>query len=413
MFNKLNNNNKKKAVRITFNEISKTAIDKALKNEKNIDIEYVQAYLSRICLDKKMGYGLSNFLRKTAKLSSAGRVQSVVLKLVYDRQKDIDTFVPKTTYRIVPTISGIDLSHSKTHNDRGLFDFEKLEFSDEEKAKQYVKDFLFENKFKMFHVSESKQKISNAPVCFKTSTAQETLIQQLKINSKTAESILQKLYQLGLISYPRTDSTRMSPDFCEEALAFVKKNFGDLANEGVSNKKGSKGKQDAHECIRVTHLEDTFDTLTGLDEKHIDAYKIIYDRTIIQFMKPVISESRIFSFINNKDEFICNDEEVLDQGYLIYLKKEKANKNVNFDVDNIYEADNFDDLLKKSTTVPPKLFKQTSLIKKLEELGIGRPSTFASSVEVNNVRGYTKMDKNGIITITTDGIKAIETLTEV
>lgn len=235
------------------------------------------------------------------------------------------------------------------------------------------------------------------------------MIKELKINSKQAEKILQELYQGGYITYPRTDATRISQSFCDDAYNFVKSKWPHLANnEFKFNKKGS-GAQDAHEAIRVVHLEDNIgDGLTGWNQA---AYKIIYDHTIIQFMNPVISEITKYCFVNNNDEFTVDSKIIVDQGFNEYLNKNKDDQIINFELNKEYCSDNFDNMIKDSTSIPPAPFNQSSLIKELEKLGIGRPSTYASSVEINNQRGYTTKDSKDVLSTTSTGQTANSSLT--
>lgn len=410
IYNKLNVINRAKAERITFNEISPNAIKKAFTEPRQIDINYVNAYLARIALDKKIGYGLSKYLQQNAKLPSAGRVQSVVLKLIKEREDEINNFVPKTTYSFAPEINGVVLSHQKTYNDLGLFTNhlnKAFSFNELSEAKKYREQFLNENKFKLFYIGEATQKKTYPSKPFKTSTIQSELIKQLKINSKQAEKILQELYQQGYITYPRTDATRISQEFCNEAYNFVKAKYPNLANNEFKFNKSGGGAQDAHEAIRAVHLDELGD---ALDNELKIAYKIIYDQTIIQFMNPCVSEITEYCFINNKDEFSAKSEIILEQGFNEYLNKNKENKIVDFNLNAIYNADNYNEIIKSSTTTPPSPFNQASLIKELEKLGIGRPSTYASSVAVNNQRNYTKQDKKEVLSTTDEGKKANECL---
>ncbi|MDE5599595.1 MAG: hypothetical protein K2I49_01520, partial [Ureaplasma sp.] len=412
VYNKINKSNQWKIKRITFNEISSPAINYAIKHPKQIDINYVNSYLARIALDKKIGYGLSKFLQQTKNLPSAGRVQSIVLKLVKEREDEIEHFIPKTTYYFEPIINDdIVLSHFETENDDSLFtgDEEKLNFATLEETQDYQNKYLNKNEFELIEIGDKEYKKSYPSKPFKTSTIQAKLIDKLSITSKEAEKILQELYQLGLITYPRTDSTRISEVFCEQAYNFVKEKFPDLAsNEFQFNNKNSKGAQDAHEAIRVVHLEDL--NPNNLDHNQLETYKLIYENTIIQFMKPCETEQTTFKFKNNLDYFKCNSEIVINLGFNSYLNKDKKDRIINFELNNIYEASNFQNLIKSKTTKPPKPFTQSTLIKELEKLGIGRPSTYASSVEINNIREYTSVNKDEIVATTDKGRDANQSL---
>lgn len=408
IYNKLNSDNKNKAVRITFNEISSKAIAKAINEPRKIDIDYVNAYLARIALDKKIGYGLSKYLQQNINLKSAGRVQSVVLRLIADRINEIENFVPKTYYQISPIINNIELKHFKSDNDLNLFDYKDKPFcfNNLESATDYLNSYLT-NEFELIEIGEGKINYSYPSKPYKTSTIQSELIKKLKIKSKDAEAILQELYQKGYITYPRTDATRLSDDFCKEAYNFVLKTYPKLANNEFRFNKSGGGAQDAHEGIRVLHLDEFGNELNG--NARI-AYKIIYDHTIIQFMNPMITETTDYVFRNNLDYFKTNSEFVKELGFNEYLAKNKEDKIIEFNLNSKYNADNWDSIITSTTTKPPEYYNQASLIKKLEELGIGRPSTYASSVEVNHLRGYTQKDAKENILITNDGINANNSL---
>ncbi len=407
---RLTADNKKKAVRITFNEISANAIKKALNEVRNIDLDYVNAYLARIALDKKIGYGLSKFLQQNINLLSAGRVQSVVLKLIAERIEEIENFVPKTYYYISPIINKVKLKHFKSENDLNLFNYKDnpFSFNSLEDAINYLNSYL-KNEFKLINIGEGKINYSYPSSPFKTSTIQAKLIKELKIKSKEAESILQELYQKGYITYPRTDATRLSDEFCKEAFEYVKEKYPHLANNEFRFNKNGGGAQDAHEGIRVLHLTENGEGLVG---NHKKAYDIIYDHTIIQFMNPTITETTEYVFQNNLDYFKTNSEFVKDLGFNEYLNKNKEDKIVEFNLNQIYQADDYDSIIESTTTKPPDYYNQATLIKQLEKLGIGRPSTYASSVEVNHIRGYTKKDAKENILITESGINANNILAE-
>ncbi len=202
IYHKLTADNQAKAKRITFNEISKNAIKQALMIPKEIDVNYVNAYLARIALDKKVGYGLSRYLQQKAKLPSAGRVQSVVLKLIKEREDIINNFQPKTIYFFAPVIQGIELKHCNSHNSISYFNnhLEKpFTFLNKNDASNYQESFLNENQFKCFHISEPEQTLSWPSKPFETSTAQTELIKNLKINSKEAEKSYKNYIKVDIL----------------------------------------------------------------------------------------------------------------------------------------------------------------------------------------------------------------------
>lgn len=411
IFNKLSSTNKQKSKRITFNAITEELIKDALSKPRNIDTDYVNAYLSRIALDKKIGYGLSKYLQQKVNLPSAGRVQSVVLKLIVDRDEEIKNFSPKTSWKITPIINGVELKHFDSKNELDNFTNHndiKFSFNEEIEIKEYIDKFIDPKNFKLIKIEGDKEIKTYPPKPYKTSTIQAEIIKELKVNSKEAEKILQTLYQEGLITYPRTDSTRISNEFCQEGFNYVKTKYENIASNEFNFNKSGSGAQDAHEAIRVSHFEDN--DITKLNSNSKAVFEMIYERTIIQFMKPTISINSDYIFENNKDLFSTTSTRVIQQGFNEYLSKNKADKVLEFELEKVYSAEN--ELYKSSTTSAPKPYSQPSLIKELEKLGIGRPSTFASSVEINNTRKYTLMDSNEIIALSEDGKKADSSLRE-
>ncbi len=199
----------------------------------------------------------------------------------------------------------------------------------------------------------------------------------------------------------------MSEDFCLEAYEYVKAKYPDLANKEFRFNKTGGGAQDAHEAIRVVHLDELGD---NLQDRLKIAYQIIYERTIINFMNPCVIEKTKYSFINNKDEFCVEAKVVIDQGFNQYLQATKEDVVFEFKEDEIYEVENFDAMIKDSTSTPPSPFKQETLIAELKKLGIGRPSTYASSVAINQQRNYTSVSKKNIIMTTDSGVLAYNQL---
>ena len=401
---------KSKSKRITFNEISEKAIQKAIQSPREIDMDYVHAYFARVILDKKIGYGLSKFLRKSVDLKSAGRVQSPGLKLVYENHQIRENFNSISTYKIKLVILGVGFNHTSSVNEILVSD--DFKFNSIELAKKFITEYLPENSFICTEIN-IKEKYVSPLKPFETSTALNAISKALGVKVDVATSILQKLYEKGHTNYPRTDSTRFSEDFCLEGYEYVKNLFGDLSSNEFSFNKSGGGDQDAHEGIRVSHLDFTPENMEQEFEEDSlkKAYKIIYDNTIIQFMKKQKLETNEV-IIKNKDgnelfSFSFNKE--IFKGFNEYVKKEYS-ENYDFKVGDVYLVENFDDMSHLIKTQPPALYDSMSLVEKLKLLGVGRPSTFSSIIKSNEDRGYFVINEKGKLIITESGIIAIESL---
>lgn len=393
-----------KNCRIEFNEITKEAIKKAIKNPRNININIVDAQQARRVLDRLLGYQISPILwQKVRKGLSAGRVQSVTTKLICDREKDINAFIPKEYWTIE--------INAKTEDNKDIvFKFygkanEKLELENEEIVNDILKQI--ENKELIVEKIESKSRKKAAPKPFTTSVLQQEAANKLSFTTKKTMMIAQELYEgididgegtVGLISYIRTDSKRISEEAKEKSKEYILDELGNqyYKNASEDKKKGKDGKkvQDAHEAIRPTSVYRTPDSIkSSLSKDQFKLYNLIWRRFVASQM-----EDSVFDVLNVECKvgdfiFKATGSKMKFDGYTkIYNFTEREDKIL----PPIEEGDslNIEEFLpNQHFTQPPARYTEASLVKILEELGIGRPSTYAPTIATILNRGY--VEKQG------------------
>lgn len=408
--------------RIKFNEITKQAILAALDNKDDINASLVKSQLVRRLLDRLIGFLLSKFLQKKIKSKSAGRVQSVALKQVADLQKKIDDFVPEKYYLIKVEVANDLWFDLKTYKSKKIIvkneDTLNLLKSDVKSEPLYVNDVS-----KDIITKEVKQ---SPKVPFKTTTLIQTASSALGFTTKRTQIVAQSLYEgvkindkfTSLISYIRTDSTRLSNYFIEHGLDFVKNNYQEYCinkyiNRGTAKKQKVKI-QDAHEAIRIINFEMAPDTIEQyLTKDQYALYKLIYFHTLACFLKPPILLKKQVTLHLNDFGFLRNDYQLKYLGYWTVLG---TDKNLINDHKSTFDYD-FTNWKQKvltfnadeKITKPPALFTETTLIKKMDNLGIGRPSTYGRIIERNILSGYFAiLDKK--ITLTSRGLLTNQTL---
>ena len=393
-----------KNCRIEFNEITKEAIKKAIKNPRNININIVDAQQARRVLDRLLGYQISPILwQKVRKGLSAGRVQSVTTKLICDREKDINAFIPKEYWTIE--------INAKTEDNKDIvFKFygkanEKLELENEEIVNDILKQI--ENKELIVEKIESKSRKKAAPKPFTTSVLQQEAANKLSFTTKKTMMIAQELYEgididgegtVGLISYIRTDSKRISEEAKEKSKEYILYELGNqyYKNASEDKKKGKDGKkvQDAHEAIRPTSVYRTPDSIkSSLSKDQFKLYNLIWRRFVASQM-----EDSVFDVLNVECKvgdfiFKATGSKMKFDGYTkIYNFTEREDKIL----PPIEEGDslNIEEFIpNQHFTQPPARYTEASLVKILEELGIGRPSTYAPTIATILNRGY--VEKQG------------------
>lgn len=391
------NDSKKQVSRITFNEITKDAITKALKNPRDIDMNLVDAQQGRRVMDRIVGYSISPILWEKIKRGlSAGRVQSVALKLVCDRDAEINAFVPKEYHTVEADIKNKS-KHVKAlyYGENGIK--RQLETADE--AAEIVNDV----KGKPVNVAEVKEseRIKNAPWPFTTSTMQQEASKTLNMSTATVMRVAQKLYEDGHITYLRTDSVRISDEAAAAARGFIAENYGDKYISGRPAAGRNNGNsQDAHEAIRPAHIEATPATLKdklGRDEFRL--YQMIWKRFIASRMTNAVYAQTQVKLESGTHSFTASGSKLKFEGYLSVYKNDSDEEDNKNDLSFLKTGDSivFDKIEDiQHFTEPPAHFTEASLIKTLEEDGIGRPSTYAPTITTLLARHYVTKEKKNL-----------------
>ena len=410
----------KKLKRITFHEITKRAVTEAIDHPGKIDYNLVDAALSRASLDKIVGYRLSPIARNKVSCRSVGRCQSPALKLIVEREEEIDAFIPKTYYEIW-------LPFKKDKDYKAQF----KGLIKDAKNKPAIEDKEFADKviadckgypYVVHKIESSDRKLSPKPP-FTTSTFQQEVSSKLGYSVKTAMSYAQKLFEglniggqhVALVTYLRTDSTSMDPDFKETLKAFIKDNYGEDYLGKEKKEKKSKNQQDGHECFRVIDLAMTPEKLASYiyDQQLIKVYSLIYNRTIASMMSDAIINDVDFIIKNGEYKFVYSEHAVKFDGFrkVYALDDEEIVQGLDVCVGEQLDAGKLE-LLEKKTT-PPKRYSEASLIKKLEDLGIGRPSTYATIVStlLDPSRGYCE-ESGKSLAPTEKGMKLVHFMNE-
>lgn len=402
--------------RVAFHEITKNAVNNALKEPRDIDDKLVNAYLARRALDFLVGFKLSPVLwRKLPGCKSAGRVQSVALRLICDRENEIETFVKKEYWSIEAIFK---TQEGKTFSAK-LFSFDskkldKFDIPNQEKANQILSQLLTFD----FHIGNiERKKQQRKPVApFTTSTLQQEASRKLGFSAKQTMQIAQKLYEgvdvagetLGLITYMRTDSVNLSLEAISSIRDMIKNDFGldYLPKNPVSYDNKSKNAQEAHEAIRPTYPNKTPAMLKPyLDANQFKLYELIWKRTVACQMVPAELNLVSTDIVNSDSSsvFRANGSMIAFDGFM-RLYKEDVDDSSDDDENKMLPSMKEGDLVHKQEikpeqhfTQPPPRFSEASLVKKMEELGIGRPSTYASILSVIQERNYVVLEKKKFV----------------
>ena len=370
--------------RIVFNEITKSAITNAINNPRSINYDLVDAQQARRVLDRIVGYELSPVLwRKVKGGLSAGRVQSVAVRLIVEKEREIRNYVSASTYKVEAIFK----------NSNGKEFVARL--SNEFKSKDDAIDYLNSTTESIFKVSEIVKKPvkKSAPAPFTTSTLQQEASRKLSFPVSKTMSVAQRLYESGHITYMRTDSVNLSNLAIDEANKQVVKNFGEAYANPKNFSTKAKGAQQAHEAVRPTNFDMSPDNVKDYDQKRL--YQLILNRTLASQMKPAeLEKTNIKISSSNRSElFTANGEVIKFDGYLKLYQVSKDDDSAEddgilprFKEDEIL---NLEDLFAtQKFSRPPYRYSEASLVKKLEELGIGRPSTYAPTISTVQNRGY-------------------------
>lgn len=397
--------------RIVFNEITKTAIQKAIKNPRKIDLKLVDAQQARRVLDRLVGYQISPLLwRKLQRGLSAGRVQSAALRMICDREDAIKEFVADEYWNIVATLS--KETSDKKIKEKNKFDAKLVKISGEksvvtnEKSAKTIEKELAKGDYKVSSI-EKKEKISNPHAPFTTSSLQQDAANKLGFSTKKTMIVAQQLYEgvliptrgtLGLLTYIRTDSVRISDEARQSAKNYIIEKFGEQYYAGAvySNKK--KDVQDAHEAIRPSHIDLTPDELYSVISKdQYNLYKLVWNRFIASQMSKAVYDSTAVNIENGKYSFRASGSVVKFDGYLkVYRNENETEKEMpNVEKGDLLSLLNLD--LEQCFTQPPPRYTEASLVKDLEEKDIGRPSTYAPIIATLAQRKYITKEKKSIL----------------
>ena len=402
---------KKDYERVTFNEITKDVILEAFAEPRDIDIDLVKSQETRRILDRIIGFRLSKLMQSKTGGKSAGRVQSVALKLIVDREREIEAFIPEEYWSITAVFDEMEANLEK-YKDK------KIELKNEEEAQKVIDslDELF-----VIQDIDIKEKNKKGVMPFKTSTLQQVAANKLNFASSKTMRLAQKLYEgidigsetVGLITYMRTDSERLSPLFIDEAFKFIKENYGDKYVGYVKKQKKNENMQDAHEGIRVTSVYRTPKSLKEyLTNDEYKLYSLIYARSLACLMADAKVKATALSLINNDYLFKATGSVLKFDGYLkVYGDYESSEDVMLPDLTGI-DSIKADEVLKEQHfTKPLPRYTESSLIKDLEKLGIGRPSTYATIMETIKARDYVKVEDKKFIP-TKIGIETTDKLQE-
>ena len=379
--------------RVLFHEITKDSVLEAIKHEGKIDQNLVKSQETRRILDRIIGFRLSKLLQSKIKAKSAGRVQSVALKLIVDREREIEAFKQEEYYTISAFFDETEANLFE-YNDKEI----KLTCKDD--ADKVINSLGSD--YKVYSVEEKlRNKKSKAP--FTTSTLQQEAANKLGFPTKKTMMIAQKLYEgidlgsetTGLITYMRTDSIRLSDEFIHNTFNYIEKNYG---KEFVGYPKQAKKKenvQDAHEGIRPTSiLRRPEDVKSHLSSDEFKLYRLIYYRALASLMADAKVNQTTVLFDNNNYHFKATGSVIVFKGYLeAYATYEASDENylAGFVKDQVLKATDL--VSEQHFTKPPARYTEASLVKKMEELGIGRPSTYAQTIDTLKQRAYVTLEE--------------------
>lgn len=383
--------------RVIFNEVTKDAVLEAFDHPRDIDFNLVSSQETRRILDRIIGFKLSKLLQNKIKSKSAGRVQSAALKILVDREREVEAFNPEEYWKVTAHFPHFDAELAKVNS-------RKPKLKNEEDTDQVLSalsdSFLVEDIKKRERKRSPKQ-------AFTTSTLQQEASNKLNMSGSRTMMVAQRLYEginlgdetVGLITYMRTDATRMSQSFIQPAKGFIEKHYGkDYVGRARPNQT-KKNAQDAHEAIRPTNIKHHPDTVKphlGRDEYRL--YKMIYLRAVSSLMTPAKLESTTIDLKNNHTMFKAKAQALVFDGYLkLYKDYEKVDVS---ELPDLTAGDTLKaDSIEKSQhfTTPPPRYTEARLIKEMEELGIGRPSTYSQTVATLKKRNYVSIEEKKFI----------------
>ena len=376
-----------------FNEITRDKVLQAIDNPTVIDDNLVRSQETRRILDRIIGFRLSKLLQAKIGAKSAGRVQSVALKLIVDREREIDSFIPEEYWKIIAIFPEYEAE---------LFKYKKddIELHNEEEA-NYVLDHLGEEY--TVESIEKQEKARKSKLPFITSTLQQESSTKLGFPARKTMSIAQKLYEgidlgdetVGLITYMRTDSIRLSDDFIKPAMKYIEEKYGKKYVGYVKKGKKKNNVQDAHEAIRPTSvLREPLKVKQYLSNDEFKLYSLIYKRTLASLMADATVNQTTIIFDNNDYKFKTTGSILIFDGYLkVYSDYESNEDKILPEIGDNEVAITNNVESTQHFTKPPARYSEASLIKKLEELGIGRPSTYATIIDTIKSHDYVVLEE--------------------
>ncbi|UUD34967.1 type I DNA topoisomerase [Mycoplasmopsis caviae] len=388
LINKDRNKSKKQYYRIKYNEITKEAIQKAIENPCELDKNLIDSQKARRMLDRIIGFKLSQLMQKkisnSPRVPSAGRVQSIALKLVVDREDEINAFVPRSYHKVEAKLSNILSANIYFENHiSGEKNWVYPEELDEVKAELNIEPV---NILEVVDIKETRKSLAKY-----TPLKQAVLYKKSPLTSKQTQIAAQKLYEGygdgGLISYPRTDSTRLSQHFLNLARSYIKNKFGqEYILEEI---KGFAGDQDAHEAIRPTDITlqpEAARIKFNLENNEYIVYKLIYEHTLMSLINPPIKASKSYTFKKNNLTFKTNVSKTIFPGYYVVRNENEDLDDPNYQLFQKVGVLKYE--ISDHETKPPARYSEGSLIEALDNIKVGRPSTFATTVAVNLERKY-------------------------
>jgi len=374
--------------RVRFNEITHDKILEAMKNPTKIDDDLVKSQETRRILDRIIGFRLSKLLQRKIGAKSAGRVQSVALKLIVDKEREIEAFIPEEYWTITAIFKDYEAELFKYKED-------DIDLHSKEEADAVLNKIS--DKYTVESI-EKKEKARKSKFPFITSTLQQEASTKLGFPAKKTMSIAQKLYEgidlenetVGLITYMRTDSIRLSEDFIKPAMKYIEENYGKKYIGYVKKTKKTENVQDAHEAIRPTSvLREPLKIKQYLTSDEFKLYSLIYKRTLASLMADASANQTTIVFDNNNYKFKTVGSILIFDGYLKVYKDYESNEDKilpEIGDKEVAITNNVD--CSQHFTKPPARYSEAKLIKTLEELGIGRPSTYATIIDTIKSRGY-------------------------
>lgn len=395
--------------RIEFNEITKTAVKNALKSPRKVNENVFDAQQARRVLDRLVGYEISPILWRKVKWGlSAGRVQSVALRIICDREKEVQEFVPEEYWTVEVKVSKVGETRGfiiKLHSNNG----KKIVINNEEEANTIIKA-ISNGEFIVKDVKETT-KVKNPLPPFTTSTLQQDAYRKINFSTKKTMATAQQLYEgvevkghgtVGLITYMRTDSVRISDEAQDAAIEFIKSTYGDeYAPKTKKVYKGKKGSQDAHEAVRPSNVGITPQVAKeSLTSDQYKLYTLIWNRFVASQMESALIDSTSINIENGSYGFKASGYKVKFEGFMKVYETDNEDEDENTKLPSIQRGEALktrDMNGKQHFTQPPARFSEASLVKTLEENGIGRPSTYAPTISTLLGRQYIERDKKVLL----------------